>query len=86
MQNTEGDANLGLNMKVGPDDVSVAKKGVKALAQAKNPVQNPPFNNWSVNQPSVPHAHGLAGKADLGQNIIVDGHAIHYAQKKAGSF
>jgi len=38
MQNTEGDANLGLNMKVGPDDVSVAKKGVKALAQARNPV------------------------------------------------
>ena len=31
-----------------------------------NPVNNPPFNNWSVNQPSVPHAHGLAGKADLG--------------------
>ena len=32
MKNTEGDVNLGLNMKVGPDDVSVAKKGVKALA------------------------------------------------------
>ena len=47
---------------------------------AENPVNNPPFNNWSVNQPSVPHAHGLAGKADLGQNIIVDGHAVHYAQ------
>jgi len=26
MKNTEGEANLGLNMKVGPDDVSVAKK------------------------------------------------------------
>jgi hypothetical protein len=32
MTNTEGEASLGLNMKVGPDDVSVAKKGVKALA------------------------------------------------------
>ena len=49
---------------------------------AKNPVVNPPFNNWSVNQPSVPHDHGLAGDADLGQNIIVDGHAIKFAQKE----
>ena len=45
-----------------------------------NPVNNPPFNNWSVNQPSVPHDHGLNGREDLGQNIIVDGHAIHYSQ------
>ena len=50
---------------------------------AENPVNNPPFNNWSVNQPSVPHAHGLAGKADLGQNIIVDGHHVAYAQTNA---
>jgi len=68
-------------MKVGPDDVSVKKRNT--LAQLSNPVNNPPFNNWSVNQPSVPHAHGLAGKADLGQNIIVDGHNISYAQKAA---
>jgi len=47
---------------------------------AWNPVNNPPYNNWSVNQPSVPHNHGLAGDADLGQNIIVDGHAVHYGQ------
>jgi len=47
----------------------------------KNPVWNPPFNNWSVNQPSPPHDHGLPAYQDLGQNIIVDGHAIHYAQK-----
>jgi hypothetical protein len=46
-----------------------------------NPVVNPPFNNWSVNQPSPPHDHGLNAYEDLGQNIIVDGHAIHYAQK-----
>jgi hypothetical protein len=72
-------------MKVGPDDVSVKKRN--NLAQTSNPVNNPPFNNWSVNQPSVPHAHGLAGKADLGQNIIVDGHNISYAQKeKAAKF
>lgn len=47
---------------------------------ASNPVVNPPFNNWSVNQPSVPHDSGLAGNADLGQNIIVDGHAIQFSQ------
>jgi|APSaa5957512535_1039671.scaffolds.fasta_scaffold28956_3 hypothetical protein len=33
MQNTEGDANLGLHMLVGPDEVSVAKK----KAAAKKP-------------------------------------------------
>merc|ERR1711862_373806 len=47
---------------------------------AENPVVNPPFNNWSVNQPTVPHDSGLAGNADLGQNIIVDGHPVHFAQ------
>jgi len=26
-----------------------------ALAQVENPVANPPYNNWSVNQPSPPH-------------------------------
>jgi len=45
---------------------------------AQNPVANPPWNNWSVNQPSVPHNHGLSGKADLGQNIIVEGTPIGY--------
>ena len=85
MKNTEGEADLGLKMVVGPDDVSVQKKKT-ALAQTSNPVANPPFNNWSVNQPSVPHNHGLAGKADLGQHIIVDGHQISYAQSTAGKF
>ena len=83
-KNTEGEADLGLKMVVGPDEVSVKKR--TNLAQVSNPVNNPPFNNWSVNQPSVPHDHGLAGKADLGQNIIVDGHNISYAQKAAGKF
>ena len=49
--------------------------------KAQNPVENPPLNNWSVNQPAVPHEHGLPGKVDLGQNIIVDGHHVHYAQQ-----
>merc|ERR1719199_370639 len=98
--NTEGETDLKLKLLVGPDEVNVAKKNAKKpaafaqlessddeeLVQLKNPVENPPFNNWSVNQPSVPHAHGLAGKADLGQNIIVDGHHVAYAQVKAGSF
>ena len=53
------------------------------MAQTGNPVENPPFNNWSVNQPSVPHISGLNGFADLGQNIIVDGHRVHYAQLDA---
>jgi len=49
-------------------------------ADMRNPTVNPPFNNWSVNQPSPPHQVGLSGKADLGQNIIVDGHHVHFAQ------
>ena len=39
-----------------------------------NPVKNPPYNNWSVNQPSAPHDSGLEGKEDLGlKNIVIDG-------------
>lgn len=67
---------LGLKLLVGPDEVSVAKKQPKAtvLAQTSNPVWNPPFNNWSVNQPSGPHAQGLAGKEDLGlRNLVIEG-------------
>ena len=70
------DAKLGLKLLVGPDEVSVAKKQQKAtvLAQVGNPVWNPPFNNWSVNQPSGPHAAGMAGKEDIGlRNIVIDG-------------
>ena len=94
--NTEGETDLKLKLLVGPDEVSVAKKNAakkpaafaeiessdddEELVQLVNPVNNPPYNNWSVNQPSVPHDHGLAGKADLGQNIIVDGHHVAYAQ------
>jgi hypothetical protein len=69
--NTEGDTDLSLKMLVGPDEVSVAKKNAakkpavfaeiesddseSELVQLKNPVNNPPYNNWSVNQPSPPH-------------------------------
>jgi hypothetical protein len=83
MKDDQGEAKMDMNIKVGPDDISLHKK-TKAVQQAlaqvksKNPVVNPPMNNWSVNQPSPPHAQGLAGKADLGQNIIVDGHRVHY--------
>jgi len=39
-----------------------------------NPVWNPPFNNWSVNQPSVPHEHGDDGYQDLElRDLIIDG-------------
>jgi len=79
MKDTMGEADLGMNMRVGPDEVHVDKKAKKVnLAQIGNPVVNPPFNNWSVNQPSVPHEHGLSAYQDLGQNIIIDGHHVHY--------
>merc|ERR1712086_1040675 len=43
------------------------------LAQVSNPVVNPPFNNWSVNQPTVAHARGGV-EADLGlRNLIIEG-------------
>lgn len=52
--------------KVGPDDLN--------LAELDNPVVNPPFNNWSINQPSVPHNTGMVGDEDVGlRNIIIDG-------------
>jgi len=45
---------------------------------------NPPFNNWSVNQPSAPHDHGLRGNEDLGQReIIIDGVNYDFVQTDA---
>ena len=77
MNNDMGEEKLNINMRIGPDDVSVHKKDPKKaikLAQTSNPVENPPFNNWSVNQPSPPHQHGMTGNEDLGQrDIIIDG-------------
>jgi len=44
------------------------------LVQLENPVLNPPFNNWSVNQPSAPHDSGMGTDGDLGlRDITVDG-------------
>ena len=52
--------------KVGPDQLN--------LVELDNPVVNPPFNNWSVNQPSVTHVKGMNGDEDVGlRNIIIDG-------------
>ena len=86
-RDTMGASGLGEKILVGPDNVSYAAKkrdaAAKPIQLAQNPVENPPMNNWSVNQPSPPHAQGLAGKADLGQNIIVDGHHVAFAQKLA---
>lgn len=72
---------LGLNMRIGPDEVSVKKRPAnKNFIQlaARNPVANPPLNNWSVNQPAVPHDKGWAADADFNQDMIVDGHRVHY--------
>ena len=82
MRDTMHNANLGMKILVGPDDVVLQKKNAMKtiLAQVENPVVNPPFNNWSVNQPSPPHQRGLDGEADLGQNILVDGHPVHFVQ------
>ena len=84
MNNNMGNARLGLQeVRIGPDELNLNQKARSStiLAQTENPVVNPPFNNWSVNQPSVPHDHGMNAYEDLGQNIIVDGHPIHYNKK-----
>jgi len=54
----------------------IEKSDSMNLAQlnTENPVWNPPFNNWSVNQPSPPHDHGETGNQDLGlRDIVIDG-------------
>jgi hypothetical protein len=49
--------------------------------QTSNPVENPPFNNWSTNQPAVPHGEGMQGTEDLGaRDIIIDGMNYDYVQ------
>ena len=46
----------------------------EVMLQLSNPTENPPMNNWSVNQPSPPHSKGLAGKTDLGlRDLTIDG-------------
>lgn len=45
-----------------------------SLVALENPVLNPPFNNWSVNQPSPPHDSGLKGVEDLSlRDLTIDG-------------
>ena len=56
-----GSARLGLQeVRIGPDELNLHQKARSStiLAQTENPFVNPPFNNWSVNQPSPPHATG----------------------------
>ena len=80
--------DLGQNMIVDGHRVhfaQVSEPNSFAQTNSKNPVWNPPFNNWSVNQPSPPHATGLNAYEDLGQNIIVDGHKVHFGQQSEPS-
>lgn len=72
--------NVGLNNEV---VMQVHGKPVKIQDNTllMNPVENPPFNNWSVNQPNVPHLHGMEGTEDLGaRDIIIDGVNYDYVQ------
>lgn len=74
---TQGRAHLGLQLEVGynTETLTLAQKEKNFLQLgATNPVVNPPFNNWSVNQPSPPHASGDEGHQDLElRDMIVDG-------------
>ena len=80
---------LGFGLRMGPDDLKLhqqSKPNDSVVLQVNgspveinnvqvgNPVNNPPYNNWSVNQPSVPHNKGMKGNEDLEQrDIIIDG-------------
>jgi shikimate 5-dehydrogenase len=92
-----GKEDLGMDMIVNGTPVSISQVKEEDLyhgygAQAEpptgteligNPVENPPMNNWSVNQPSPPHAKGMSGKEDLGMNMIVNGTPVSVAQGRA---
>jgi hypothetical protein len=64
-EDTMATARLGLQeVRVGPDELNLHQKhadNMNVQLKAENPVWNPPFNNWSVNQPSPPHDHGDNG-------------------------
>jgi hypothetical protein len=77
LKNTMASEKFGNHILVGSDEIEYNKKSMK-LAQVANPTENPPYNNWSVNQPSPYHSQGYAGKEDYGQNILVDGHHVRY--------
>ena len=80
-QDTMGDHKLGAGfeeIRIGIDDlknlVQKPKDHTNVQLNATNPVNNPPYNNWSVNQPSHPHDSGMKGDEDLGmRDIIIDG-------------
>ena len=38
------------------------------------------MNNWSVHQPSPPHATGMSGKEDLGMTMMVNGTPVSISQ------
>lgn len=70
--NTEAHSHLGLDVQVGVK--TEVLNLVQTDAQIANPVVNPPFNNWSVNQPSVPHDSGDRGDQDLElRDLVIDG-------------
>lgn len=75
----EEKATLGERIRINLDYVNLLQTG----EQNMNPVENPPFNNWSVNQPSPPHQHGMKGNEDLGlRDIIIDGVNYDLVQTK----
>jgi hypothetical protein len=86
LKNEMGAIKFDNKILIGNDNVTYTKISQKkpaapaktVLLQTVNPVENPPFNNWSVNQPSQPHRHGLEGTENWNQNIIIDGHHVKY--------
>lgn len=63
----------------GVNGYAFAQTETDNMVQLDNPVENPPFNNWSVNQPSPPHAKGMRGNENLGLRMVVRGHNINVA-------
>ena len=92
-KDTMGDAKLGAGfeeIRIGIDDlknlVQKPKERSHLQLNSTNPVENPPFNNWSVNQPSVPHNSGMSGHEDLGmRDIIIDGVNYDVLQLKSNN-
>jgi hypothetical protein len=71
-------------LQVNGEAVNVVQDDEGLLVQLNNPVVNPPFNNWSVNQPSPPHQHGMRGNEDLGlRHMILDGVNYDFVQLDA---
>ena len=71
IQENDEPGQVVLQMKDGP--VKVSNELNQIIQMAQNPVENPPMNNWSVHQPSAPHATGLKGDEDMGMSMMVNG-------------